>query len=337
MRLGSNPMQQTKTRHDAYHRIIVPVFVPDLETEYFQNGLEVTKYCLESLVKTRHSKSFLTVVNNGSCKQVTAYLQELYDNKQLDQLVHYRENVGKIDAMLPIARTAEEPLITLTDGDVLFKQGWMQAVEEVYVNFPEAGMVSPVPHGTTFANFTVNTLFDAFFKGLLKFQNVCNPIDLMRFAESIGKEDTMYSKKSRLESQLTVNRKEASAVVGCGHFVATLRREVFDHAPKKWSHWAYASEADRKYVDKPNEVAGFWRLATTGNFAYHMGNSTTSWMQDVFENLEANTDRISKIPNASRNYISFGIKKVWVRAMMSQYFRKYFFKRWGLKTKLDEY
>jgi len=217
MRIGSNPAANQIIDNSTTHRIIIPVYVPNLDG-CFEKGLETTKLCIESVVKTRHQKSFFTVVNNGCCESVTTYLQGLYAKGQIDQLIHFKENKGKIDAVIPVARTCSEPLVTISDGDVLFKNGWMQAVESVYKNFPEAGMVSPVPHGTVYANYTVNTLFDGFFKGLLRFEQACDAGDMLKFAESIGKKDSMYKKAIRLKYQLVVKRKNEMAVVGCGHF-----------------------------------------------------------------------------------------------------------------------
>jgi Glycosyl transferase family 2 len=335
MRIGSNPEKDKEIQQQGYHRIIIPVFVPNLEG-YFEKGLEFTQLCIDSVVKTKHPKSLLTVVNNGSCKQVTLYLQELYDSGGIDQLIHHKSNVGKIDAVIPVAKTCSEKLITISDGDVLFKDGWIQGVEDVFANFPEAGMVSPVPHGTTYPTHTTNTLFDSFFKRKLKFQSVCDSRDMLRFAESIGSE-VMYKKKSRLEYQLTVERKGFSAIVGCGHFVSTLRREVFDFAPSRLSRKAYATQADRDYIDIPNEKAGLWRLATIKNYAYHMGNNPQEWMRDEFENIEGNRIETQIIPKSKKWNIDLGIKKFVNRLWLNRVMRPYFFRQLGLKEGWDEY
>jgi hypothetical protein len=145
MRLGTNPEKGKKIEHAAYHKIIVPIYVPNLEG-YFKDGLKITRLCIESLIATKHSKALLTVVNNNSCIEVRNYLNDKFEKGEIEELVHYNRNLGKIDAVIPLARGSSEPLITITDGDVLFDQGWMQAVEEVYEVFPETGMVSPVPH-----------------------------------------------------------------------------------------------------------------------------------------------------------------------------------------------
>jgi hypothetical protein len=336
MRIGSNPEKDKVIRHDGYHRIIIPVYIPEL-SGYFEYGFEFTKLCIESVIKTKHSKCFLTIVNNGSCSEVTNYLQKLYSDGRIDQLIHYKENVGKIDALIPVARTCEEALVTISDGDVLFKDGWIQAVEEVFVNFPEAGMVAPVPNPTFYRLHSENTLFDAFFKRLLKFQSICNEEDLKRFAESIGSLDSMYKKKSRLKYQLTVERKGATALVGCGHFVSTLRKEVFDYAPSNPSGMAYAAVADKEYIDIPNDKAGLWRLATVENYAYHIGNTIDKWIYDEFNSIQGNLTETKTILPAKRSWFGLGIKRIINRLWLNKYFRPFIFKRLGLKEGLNDY
>ncbi len=336
MRIGSNPEKDKRIKQDGYHRIIIPVYIPNLDG-YFEKGLEFTKLCIESIIKTKHSKSLLTVVNNGSCIEVAEYLQELYNSGKIDQLIHHRSNMGKIDAVLPVARTASEELITISDGDVLFKDGWIQAVEEVFTHFPEAGMVAPVPNPTFYRVHSENTLFDGFFKRRLKFQSICDKGDLLRFAESIDALDTMYMKKSRLDYQLTVNRKGFSALVGCGHFVSTLRREVFDFAPSELSRMAYAAKADKDYIDIPNDEAGLWRLATAKNYAYHIGNTPDAWVYDEFEKIKGAFSELREIPISKKWKVSVGFKSAVNRLWLNKITRPFFFKRMGLNEGLKEY
>lgn len=337
MRVGHNPAKDIVIHSHHYHRIIVPVYVPALNG-YYKDAYAITKMCIDSLHNTRHSKSYLTVVNNGSCKEISHYLQECFENGIIDQLIHQRENIGKIDAVIPIARTCDEPLITISDGDVLFKPNWMQAVEDVYNSFPEAGMVSPVPHGTTYSYHTGCTIFDAALQGILKFQSQCNPEDMLLFAKSIDKENTMYKKAIRLKYQLTVTRDEVSAVVGCGHFVSTLRKEVFKKAPESLSKLAYASTADHDYIDIPVGKTGFWRLATIGNYAYHMGNTLEAWMPKHVTASFHSQPALSKVTAPIPVRVPPVIKKLIVeRFLLSSKIRPLFFKYLGLKEGLNEY
>ncbi|MEM7186424.1 MAG: hypothetical protein AAF466_07180, partial [Bacteroidota bacterium] len=253
-----------------------------------------------------------------------------------DQLIHHATNQGKIDAVIPVARTCSEELITISDGDVLFKDGWVQGVEEVFATIPEAGMVSPVPHGTTFFKHTTHTLFDGFFKRKLRFQSLCDPKDMLRFAESIGS-DSMYDNNLRLKHQLTVRRGDVSAVVGCGHFVSTLRKEVFSHVPEAPSKIAYAPQTDRDYIDLPNEKAGLWRLATTTNYAYHLGNNPQDWMREAFEAITGSRSETTDIPPSKKWNIELGFKKLVNRMLFNKYMKPYIFRRLGLKEGAKEY
>ncbi len=331
MRVGSNPEKGKHIQDKFYHRIIVPIYVPHLN-DYFKFGLNFTKLCIESLLKTIHAKSAITVVNNGSCREITTYLQELYTKGKIDQLIHFKSNIGKIDAVISIAKTTSEDLITITDGDVLFKDGWIQEVEKVFVNFPEAGMVSPVPHGTLFMTHTSNTIFDALLKGNLKFQSLCDQEEMLQFANSIGRQSSMYKNKQFLENQLTVSRKGFSAIVGCGHFVSTLRKEVFKHTPNQKSKLAYAASADRDYIDQPVEKAGLWRLATVGNYAYHIGNIPENWIEKKFLKIQSSEKEELKIPNSKRIQIPYFIKHFIVnRLLLNKFVRPVLFDFLGLK------
>jgi hypothetical protein len=54
-------------------------------------------------------------------------------------LIIEKDLIGKINSILKVLRTAEERLITITDADVLFVNGWEQAVLNVFEAFPKAG------------------------------------------------------------------------------------------------------------------------------------------------------------------------------------------------------
>lgn len=342
MRIGVNPEKGKKINHQVYHKVIVPIYIPNLEG-YFKDGLKITQLCIESLILTKHNKASLTVVNNNSCKEVREYLQTKFEDGGIDHLVHHRINLGKIDAVIPIARSSQEPLITITDGDVLFRQGWMQAVEEVYDVFPEAGMVSPVPHGTTFNKFTCNTILGGLFKKELKIEKgLCDLKHMLAFAKSIGGEEKMYKKPLHLSHQMVVKRGAFYAVVGCGHFVSTLRNTNFKLAPQGLSGYVYSKNADNGFIDIPLEKSGLWRLATTGNHAWHMGNVWEPWMDEEFQNQKqtpANNKTI--VPNKPKA-TTFGIPLRFRRFIVSQILfsnkvRPYFVKYLGLSASAKEY
>lgn len=287
MRIGFNPAKENKEiTLENYHRVIVPVYIPNFEG-YFANLFEVFKLCIDSLLVTSHNKTRITIYNNNCHPDVKAYIDQKYhENVLIDQVFHSKENLGKINAILASAKGNLEPLITITDADVLFKNGWQQAVEETFIAFPQAGMVAPVPSSKVYKMFTANNWFYGFFKGKLAFENVIDPEAMHRFDVSLGKEELMY-KAIHLDKYLVLSNKKGKAVMGCGHFVATLKREVFDKGPNEPAFIKIVGGVENKFIDQPNEDLGCLRLATKGNYAYHMGNQIEDWMQEEFKLLES--------------------------------------------------
>ena len=99
MRIGFNPNKdKILTASEYFHQVIVPVYIPNQEG-YFKDSLQVLKYCLESLFKTSHNKTYFTVVNNGSCAEVKNYLDSLYQEEKLQELIH-TTGIGKLNAIL---------------------------------------------------------------------------------------------------------------------------------------------------------------------------------------------------------------------------------------------
>lgn len=337
MRLGINPEKiDREITITNYHRIIIPVYIPHFD-DYFKDSLQVFKLCIESLLLTVHSKTRITIYNNNSHLDVKNLIDELYDNNEfIDQVFHSKENVGKINAILAAAKGNLEPLITISDADVLFKNGWQKEVEKIFLNFPEAGMVSPVPSSKAMIGYTANNWSYALFKGKLKFQNVIDSEAMHKFDLSLGNKELMY-KKVHLENYLVLNNKKnkAEAVMGCGHFVATLKRDVFDKGCNQPAFIKIVGGVENKFIDLPNEKLGYLRLATRGNYAYHMGNFSEDWMFEEFKNLNKESYLGLEKPsfeNKKMNSLSTILGKVFVKLMKKPRIRFVILKRFGLKN-----
>jgi hypothetical protein len=337
MRIGSNPEKDNKSiLLENYHRVIVPVYIPNFEG-YFEHSFDGFKLCIESLLKTVHTKTRITIYNNNCHPLVKEYIDFQYKNSvYIDQVFHSKENLGKINAVLAASKGNLEPLITITDADVLFQQRWQATIEDVFVNFPEAGMVSPVPSSKAVTNHTASTWFYGFFKGKLEFQKVLHPEAMRLFDLSLGNEKLMYD-PIHLENYLVLKNKNNSceAVVGCGHFVATLKRDVFDLGSKEPAFIKIDGGVEQKYIDIPNDSLGYLRLATKGNFAYHIGNKTEPWMVEMVSNLSIETSNgidSSKIIDQKIGAFSRKIGRIILRIMSNKKTRNLFFKKFGLKT-----
>ncbi|GEQ86806.1 hypothetical protein ULMS_23140 [Patiriisocius marinistellae] len=306
MRVGSNPTKVDKELViSSYHRVVVPVYIPNTEEDYFKEALPILKYSLQSLLKTIHKNTRISIINNGCCTLVTEYLKKIkFENEAIDQLLESDINLGKINAIYSAVKSNIEPLITVTDADVLFLNNWQEAVEQVFVDFPKAGMVAPVPAPVAYKSSYVNsTFYYGFFNRLFKFDTVVNPNALKQFQESIG---THLFKNIHFKSYLVLQKKKKKAAMGCGHFVVTMRSQVFEKAPSRPTKFKIGGESLKRYIDEPNDKAGYLRLATMDCYARHLGNKEEAWMKPMFDALTT-SDNFGN--EAAINFNSKGISK----------------------------
>ena len=337
MRVGSNPEKFNKEiLHKAYHRIVIPVYIPNFEG-YFKDALEILKLNLESLLLTVHDKTRITIYNNNSHELVKKFIEDLYsENEIIDQVFHSKENMGKINALLASVKGNIEPLITISDSDVLFKHDWQHQVECVFQKFKRAGMVSPVPNSIAYKSFTANNWFAGIFGGAsIRFEDVRDPHEMEKFESSLGDEVKLYS-PSHLQKYLVLMCNGGKAVMGSGHFVVTLRREVFDKGSASPAFIKIQGGVENDFIDLPNENLGYLRLSTLNNYAFHLGNVPEKWMQDEFSKLRSK----KPISSSAEIELFYGtpldqwkttLGKVMRKILLSNPLKNRYFKLIGLK------
>ena len=293
MRIGFNPNKdELLTKSKYFHQVIIPVHIPNFEG-YFKDSFKILKYCLESLFKTSHSKTYFAIVNNGSCIEVVNYLDDLYRQGKIQELVH-TSAIGKLNAVLKGLAGHNFDLVTISDADVLFLNSWQKETYSVFENFKKAGVVSPVPSSKMLKQFTANIYLDNFFSKRLKFTKTKDKNSLQMFASSIG--NIGFYKDIHLNKNLTISNNNVNAVIGAGHFIATYKGNCFDGIKNRFSYYSLGGDSEKILLDEPAEDKGYWRLSTSGNYAYHLGNVFEDWMFETFSSIEENKKEI-EIPN----------------------------------------
>src|SRR5690606_20935200 len=146
----------------------------------------IFKKALFSVRKTAISSIAVSVVSNGCSQEINDKLYQLYKEGYIDELIIETHCIGKINSLLKVLRTIQEPLVTISDADVLFLNGWEEAVLDVFEAFPKAGAVSPVPVFRKHFELTANIWFKYMFSNKLKFTPVKHPEAMAKFANSIG-------------------------------------------------------------------------------------------------------------------------------------------------------
>lgn len=281
MRKGFNPKKDKLQSNDGFlHQIVIPVYIPNHQ-EYFKDSFKILKLCLESLFLTVHSRTYISIVNNGSCEDVKFYLDELYNSKKIHELIN-TSNIGYVNAMLKGIAGQNFQFFTTTDADVLFLNGWQERSYEVFNNFPKAGAVCPTPSSKSLRTHTANIYWDLLFSNKLQFTKVQNKEGLLKFASSIG--NINFYNEYQLEKYLTVNNDNFKAVIGAGHFVVTYKANIFLTLKKRYTEFVLGGDSDDIF-DVPVVEKGYWRLSTADNHTYHLGNVYESWMDLEFKKI----------------------------------------------------
>ncbi|MDZ4148148.1 MAG: glycosyltransferase family 2 protein [Flavobacteriaceae bacterium] len=324
MRLGFNPNKDRPLTVTSYtHQVVIPVYIPNQE-DYFKDSFQILKYCLESLFKTCHAQTFFTVVNNGSCAEVKADLDNLLAQNKIQEVLH-THNIGKLNAILKGVVGHSFPLVTIADADVLFLSHWQRAAYNIFETFPKAGVVCPTPSSRSLRTFTANIYWDLFFSKKLKFSKVKNPDALKAFAHSVGDEN--FYNEAQLQTYFTISDKMVEAVIGAGHFAATYRREVFQSLDKLQSSYALGGDSESQLLDIPVVKCGYWRLSTADNFAFHMGNIKEAWMEKEMRKLEPSTisDTPILFPYSSQSIFRYWIvNKLFAKLILKKNIFKHF-------------
>lgn len=296
MRKGENQSKESLISiNNSGHRVIIPIYIPH-EEDYYKDAYKIFECCLFSIVKTSVTKLKVSVVSNNCCDPINERLLQLQKQGYIDELIIEKEAIGKINSILKSLKTVEERLITITDADVLFCNGWEEAVVDVFKAFPKAGAVCPVPVFRKQLSFTSNIWMRYLLSRKLYFRPVKNSNAMEKFAQSIG----WFSLENRFKDLIcTLKAKNGTiAVLGCSHFVATYKREVFEKLPKANSEYLLGGNSEGLFLDIPPLKMGGYRLSTYDNYAFHLGNLWEPWMEDK-------QNEIKEIEKKEHNYFQF--------------------------------
>jgi len=281
----------------AKHRVIVPVYIPNLEN-YYSGAFDSLKLCIHSLLQTIPDTSSVTIINNNCAREVSLFLTELFHDKKIDQLVLNSINKGKVEAVLDIFRNSKEDLVTISDCDVLFKQGWLLETKKIFNTFPKVGYVSPLPLPESCNYFSKWSWYYGIISGKLVKEEHSDLESLKLFNKSILSE----KKSSEIDKRpFKLKKDKITAVLGAGHFCGTYNKNVVSEIPKSFSGNTFTG-AEKFYFDKPVQDAGFLRLATDKAWVYHISVNVEDWMRQVLEENNKTTPEDIEVNISSVGY-----------------------------------
>lgn len=311
MRIGVNPEKYKNLDNKLiYHRIIMVCYIPNIYEDYYEDSLSVLEHSLKSLIKTiNFDTTSITFINNNCCDEVNSFLENYIF--YFDKYVRYQENKGKVYSVLSEARASYESLITITDCDVLFLEGWEKAVVKTFQNFRKAGVVCPLPMPNLAFNHNYSFFYDNLFK--YKYNKKINDEELETYLKGMGNDSLLNRNNKkfnwRQKHYYLQDNSGNVAIAGAGHFVSTYRKEIFnisnDFPSKK-----FVNGFEDLFIDKPSDMLGLYRLSLNKCYVYHMGNKIDDFINSIefksdfekinqsdfsFINVQQKQSRVSKI------------------------------------------
>lgn len=325
MRIGYNPYKDQKNEDSQFvHHVIIPVYIPNQEG-YFKDSFAILKLCLESLFNTVHNQTFITIVNNGSGKIIADYLDSLFAENKIKELIH-TENIGKLNAILKGLAGNNIELVTISDSDVFFLPNWQKETVKIFNEVPKAGVVGIVPQFKMYESNCGNVLFDNMLNPSLQFMPVKNKEALVQFYDSLGWDRNYNQDYLEYALGLKINS-ELNVLIGSGHFVATYKKDIFESIT---TYIGYKmGGGSESYLDNLPLQKDYWRLTTYDNYAYHMGNTLEEWMKSTLGKNHQNDILTYNFGKRNRvNAILYFIKNRFFVKFISVKMAVKFFLKW---------
>ena len=291
MRKGQNPAKMGLPAYKPKRvGIALLSWIPS-QNGYFSQALEILKYQISSIYQSTQDFD-LYVFDNGSCPEVQDELMEMHKQSTIHFLFLANNNLGKAGALNWILSALPNDYICFSDGDVLFRPGWLEKSLQILDAFPTAGLVSVQP-----------CLFDIL-KGKEQAHRILDndptfrlshiPLDTVvveEYGRGVGL-DHLKIEEKKLEPVLVVEEVKSGvrAVIGQSHMQFVMPREVARRILPLPSSYALFRQ-ETKIINEHIDQLGLLQLTSLEPFVYHMGNQLdeTTLEEIRLMNLGANS------------------------------------------------
>lgn len=283
-RIGMNPSRGKESQYKpARVTVCVLTYLPHTDG-YFQERLDVSRLCIESILANTTTEYDLMVFDNGSADPLREYLLGLQRQGRIDYLFLSQHNIGKIGAMQMMFQAAPGEIIAYTDDDIFHLPGWLEKHLEIIDTYPKVGLVT---------GFYIRSRMDSFITSTLKFaENADVQVKRGRFIprsweeeyiQNAGRTWETYEKEIGELEDMELVYHGVPALVSAHHFqFVTPKHVILDALPAEWTGklMGVMLELEDK-VDK----AGFLRLTTREQTLHLLGNSLSMEMQEKARQL----------------------------------------------------
>lgn len=262
-RVGMNPLRyQTAPAHFPEILLAVITHLPNLEA-YHARRLEVVQKCLTTM-RAGGNGNPVMVWDNGSGGALREWLQEEYKPEYLV----LGPNVGKDSARAALLRMVPpETILSLTDDDIEFLPGWLDAHLQLLKGFPNVGAVSGWPVRMSFRWGNTNALKWAKRHATVE-EGWFIPDEWVKdYWLSVGNKNvSVMNSPGHPDYRITYNGLQAYAEAQHCQLVCYAGRI----APL--AQYSNLGTGHEKEFDERIDAAGLLRLTTIERYTRHMGN-----------------------------------------------------------------
>ena len=215
------------------------------------NELDVTKRCIDSIIKHTDSPYRLIAIDNASDKDTEEYLKSLSNIKGLDLvLIRNEKNLGFVKAINQGIEKSRAPYICTANNDIVVTAGWLSEMIGIMDANLKIGLINPASN-TSGQNPDDGESIDDY---------------ALRLKQFNGKFQELYT---------------------CRGYCMVIRREVIDTLGPLDDIYHFGYFDDTDYC-KRAQKAGFKTVLAKGAYIYHKGSVSFKKLADSGDLFEKN-------------------------------------------------
>ena len=319
-RIGMNPGRGKKSDYSpARVTVAVLTFNPN-KLGYFQDRLDVTLACIESIFVNTSAPYDLMVFDNGSNEETVSALRALRDAGKIDFLILSSQNIGKIGALQIMLKAAPGEVIAYCDDDVFFLPGWLERHLEVIDTYPRVGMVTGMyikPH----MKEGISSSLEFAKKGEVnaEYGTLVDKELEQHYIEQTGRTWEKYEEEISGLEDVRLTYKGIQTFVSAGHYQFAAKKETILQAlPDAWTGNLMGQMRE---LDVAIDKLGLLRLCTTPPTLRLLGNLIDQPAADELRKFGVD------IKSKQQKKTAAGWKKSLLRSRLIQKVAYFFYER----------
>lgn len=318
-RIGQNPSRgKSLDFTPARTTVAVLVYEPH-QAGYFENRADVTRLTIESILANTKEPFDLLVFNNGSCREVTTFLQSLYERGLIDYLIHSKHNIGKLNALKIIFDSAPGEIVAYTDDDVFHLPGWLGEHLKIIDTYPNVGAVTGFYIRERVARSSESTLDFAGQADVESHRGLLMPRKWEEeYLVNVGRTWEQYESEVAGIEDVIVKYKNLEAWVSAHHFQMVCPKSVVqdilcEMMPEGWSDRVMGRMLE---MDDRMDKKGYLRLCTRQQTVRLLGNVISEEVAELAAKFGISAKAVEPSSTRSGSLMKRLARVKWVRFIL---------------------